>query len=692
MGYGSEHVTGHGRTILFVDVGRMDYDVRDVHVMRCGGPDTPSLAPSAGIDFSGSSTADADREKSAGAPGSPAAGNAAWFGYGETLCHQLLREAPSCMALSAGPLPFFPGNKLTVGYMSPLTELPHYSLVGGRAAAQMFFLGLDALVLQGKPKGDVEWYLVVEGRAPEIRVRFEPSAELPRGQRAALYWLAEHELGGDQKAGSLFTLGYGAYHWYPSSNIAVEGIFHAGRGGAGNVFARRTHALVLKGLPVAARTFLGRDRNRAFKKLIRHHVSPRLRTYCAWLGRANTGTIGKLPATGADTLEHPTLPTHNATRLTYAAAGLGNSRTLRAARDGHTACHWCRVRCRHYSWVPADYAPDGRDALLDDFEPAYAVCAMLDIQPSDTSEKSLLKLRRLANEKLFLPIEQMGLDVIDVGTALAALFEGVERKLIPAEHVPEFLREGPLFGDITLMSRTLELLGQGGAGFVAVRAMGEGPEGLAKLYPDMKDRVFTCGRTTLGNAGHCNALWTFLMPFSRFFSHNSGRLYEIDEDLPAGCGDEEARAIFARVVERMIQRELIGILSNALSLCTFVFRAFTEDGKGRTLDTDTFREVMTFFDLDADPKAALQTAEAFLAESIRFRLDCGWQPPGVREYPARVLETVSHVIGTSPERCRELFALLIDEWKRGAGTLLKRHGIPVRWRWTGLRKHVAGGV
>jgi hypothetical protein len=29
-----------------------------------------------------------------------------------------------------------------------------------------------------------------------------------------------------------------------------------------------------------------------------------------------------------------------------------------------------------------------------------------------------------------------------------------------------------------------------------------------------------------------DALWTFLMPFSRFFSHYSGQIYKIDEPLP----------------------------------------------------------------------------------------------------------------------------------------------------------------
>ena len=55
--------------------------------------------------------------------------------------------------------------------------------------------------------------------------------------------------------------------------------------------------------------------------------------------------------------------------------------------------------------------------------------------------------------------------------------------------------------------------------YPALRAIGDGPQALAERYPPMHDIVFTSGEGTLGNAGHCNALWTFLMPFSRFFGH-----------------------------------------------------------------------------------------------------------------------------------------------------------------------------
>jgi hypothetical protein len=68
---------------------------------------------------------------------------------GEALCQFLLREDPDALIIARGPMPFLSGNKTTVGYISPLTGLPHYSFVGGRSFAELLNLGVDAIVLLG---------------------------------------------------------------------------------------------------------------------------------------------------------------------------------------------------------------------------------------------------------------------------------------------------------------------------------------------------------------------------------------------------------------------------------------------------------------------------------------------------------------------------------------------------------------
>ena len=119
--------------------------------------------------------------------------------HGEALCQYLLRRDATSLIVARGPMAYLAGNKATVGYLSPLTGVPHYSFVGGRAAAQLFNLGLDALVLL--PGDPHDHALVVTGRAPDLAVRFRDAADLPGGQRSAFYHLVETELGGQAESG-----------------------------------------------------------------------------------------------------------------------------------------------------------------------------------------------------------------------------------------------------------------------------------------------------------------------------------------------------------------------------------------------------------------------------------------------------------------------------------------------------------
>ncbi|MFN2154931.1 MAG: aldehyde ferredoxin oxidoreductase N-terminal domain-containing protein, partial [Anaerolineae bacterium] len=130
--------------------------------------------------------------------------------HGEALCQYLLRRDPASLVIARGPMAFLAGNKATVGYLSPLTGVPHYSFVGGRAAAQLYNLDLDAILLTGTASAGI--YVVLSGRAPSLQVDYHSSDGLPSGQRAAFYHLVEAELGGDAEAGSVLTLGEGALH------------------------------------------------------------------------------------------------------------------------------------------------------------------------------------------------------------------------------------------------------------------------------------------------------------------------------------------------------------------------------------------------------------------------------------------------------------------------------------------------
>lgn len=611
---------------------------------------------------------------------------------GETLCQYLLRRDPGALIIACGPLPFLSGNKATVGYVSPLTGVPHYSFVGGRAAAQLFNLGLDALCFQsGSERGlaGLMNYIVVGGRAPDLTIKFKPSDNVPSGQRSAFYWLLEQELGGDTHAGSVFTVGDASRLGYRSANLAADGIYHAGRGGAGAVFARFAQALVLRGEPIESSEFFagvsppplslnwggGGD---AFARNPNGVIAPLLDKHCARLSSKTGGTIAKMFATGAAPSGRNTLPAQNAQRLGYRLADLGGPRILKATRHGQTGCHWCQVDCRHYHWVPADYAPGGQDILLDDFEPTYAVFAMLGLTSVEDTFQARLDLLDDVDQRLILPIEQMGCDIIDVGLGLAALFEGIERGIIPGGDVPGVVVEGD---HLTAAAQAVAMLRSGQATkYPALRAVGDGPQALAELYPPMQKVVFTGGRGTLGNAGHCNALWTFLMPFSRFFGHYVGQYYKVDEELPPSGSDQETyRACFERVVSRLLKREFFWLLANALSQCAFTFVIFSQDGKGERLSDDGLLvRLLRNYGIRTTRADLNWFSQAFWAQSIDLKCQFGWRPPSAADLPRRVYEALSLSLDRSPEELQSLMDLLINEWKRQAGKVLARFGYDVQ--------------
>jgi aldehyde:ferredoxin oxidoreductase len=363
-------------------------------------------------------------------------------------------------------------------------------------------------------------------------------------------------------------------------------------------------------------------------------------------------------------------------------ADAGDERTLKATREGQTGCHWCQVHCRHYHSLPADYALAGYDLFLDDFEPAYAIHAMLGLVPAEDSFEARLDLIADVDERLMQPVEQMGLDVIDAGLGLSALFEGIGRGIIPDNDVPDFVVRAKGLGNLETPAQVVALLGTPQAAkYPALRAVGDGPQALAKLYPEMQDLVFTCGKGSLGNPGHCNALWTFLMPFSRFFSHYSGQIYKIEGELPASGSDQETVQAFSRrIVERMLQRELFWLLCNAFSLCAFTFIVFSQDGKGEALrQDDLLVRVLRHYGIHLTSKDLIAFSQAFWAQSIDLKCQHGWRPQSAADFPRRVYEALSATLDRPPEELEVLMEQLIAEWKRQSGELLTRFGYTVCW-------------
>jgi aldehyde:ferredoxin oxidoreductase len=296
----------------------------------------------------------------------------------------------------------------------------------------------------------------------------------------------------------------------------------------------------------------------------------------------------------------------------------------------------------------------------------------------DEAFQARLDLLNEVNRRMILPIEQLGCDVIDMGLGLSALFEGIERGIIPAGDAPDALSNGGLEAAV----QGVAMLRSGEAAeYAALQAVGNGPQALAKLYPAMQDVVFTGGKGTLGNAGHCNALWTFLMPFSRFFGHYVGQFYKVDEELPPpGSGQEVYGACFQRVVERLLRREFFWLLSNALSMCAFTFVIFSQDGRGEQLSDDgLLTHLLRCYGIHTTRADLEWFAQAFWAQSMDLKVQFGWRPPSAADFPHRVYQALSLALERTPEELESLMQMLIEAWKHQAGGVMRRSGYAVKW-------------
>jgi aldehyde:ferredoxin oxidoreductase len=377
-----------------------------------------------------------------------------------------------------------------------------------------------------------------------------------------------------------------------------------------------------------------------------------------------------------------TLPSFNAQQLGYSQADLGSPVILKALRKGKTACAWCKVACRHFHYIEAEYAPTGKDLFLDDFEPAYAIYAMLGLTPDENSLAGKLGLFAEINSGVIKPIEEMGLDIINMGIAIAALCEGIEKKIIPQKDIPESLRSKKLLGNKDAVIEMITLLMDKDTDtFPALLAAASHPEALVELYPDMRDIVFTCGKNSLGNPGHCNTLWTFLMPFSRYFGHYVGQIYKIDEELPhRGAKDIEYIECFHRVINKMLQREYYWLMGNALSQCSFTFIIFSEDARGEKLRKDSLLpRLLSHYGIKTTNHDLEWFSQAFWCQSMNFKYNMGWRPPTNEDFPFRVYEALSIALDRGPGEIKRLMGILIGIWKEKARSVLARFGYTIPW-------------
>ena len=186
------------------------------------------------------------------------------------------------IVISSGPcggITQYPGSgKSLVVTISPLTDIPIDSNVGGHFGPLLKFSGWDALEIQGKAEKDV--IVVIDGQ--NGRVTIEEADDVPVDSHLVGHWLIEEmaEKEEDRYFMSVVAAGSGAEHtrigclnfsFYDRRRKAPR-FKQAGRGGIGTVFRdKRIKALVVKSPPVRGDSNRPADPDRIARAGLRLH-------------------------------------------------------------------------------------------------------------------------------------------------------------------------------------------------------------------------------------------------------------------------------------------------------------------------------------------------------------------------------------------------------------------------------------
>ncbi|MFO7886114.1 MAG: aldehyde ferredoxin oxidoreductase C-terminal domain-containing protein, partial [Desulfobacteraceae bacterium] len=341
-------------------------------------------------------------------------------------------DPENAICISSGPLggtPGYPGaGKSIVTTISPLTNAPMDSNVGGYFGPYKKFSGFDVVEITGKaPK---ETIVLIDGIENKIRI-FE-AANLPEDAYALSDTLTGHFGDGKPNNISVVCTGPAARHtlmgclnfsWYDAGRKRVR-YKQAGRGGIGTVFAdKRVKAVVARWGSVSLASNQPADKE-ALKKVIKNHTKSITSLDPKQNRMAVVGTTHIVPIMNA----HDCLPVNN---FQFGSHPQGNNigeETFEHIFDkGFDGC-WkgCSVACAHgvKDFVPFTGPYQGKRVFVDG--PEYETIA--------GCGSSLGIFDAFTIVEINFYCDAYGLDTISVGTSIAFVMECFEKGLITIEH------------------------------------------------------------------------------------------------------------------------------------------------------------------------------------------------------------------------------------------------------------------
>ena len=450
----------------------------------------------------------------------------------------------NAIVFAAGPFASTPvpaANKHALATISPLTGLLNEGLSSSHFSAVLRRCGLAAIVLTGAAE---TWTTVaIDGE----RVRFEDATQLA-GLSARETTKAIRDAYGDRSV-RVCAIGAAGERGVRFAAVENDGR-QAGRGGTGAVFgAKRLKAVALRGRGDVA--IADPAATAAIAKTLRERaLGPKTTKYRVLGTGANMRVLQRMGQ----------LPTRNFTAAAFEGVEKVTPERAREAKDAYVelraGCAGCPVQCEHL-YVRKDR--DKRRAAASEYESVWAFGPNCGVDDLDAVLDAIGRC------------DELGLDTISTGSAIAFAMECAQRGLLARDAFGPELR----FGNAAVLLPAIEAI-------AARRGLGD------LLAEGVRVAAGRIGRGAERFAMHCKGLElpgyeprslpTYalgLATCTRGACHNRAATYDKDLRDPSSDPDDARRARDA------IEAEDRAVAWDSLVLCKFVrdcFEDFDEEG------------------------------------------------------------------------------------------------------------------
>lgn len=501
---------------------------------------------------------------------------------------------------AVGPLnALFPiGSKTVAMFKSPHTGNLGESHAGGRSAIAIRMAGYGAIVIKGKSERPC--YIAIHSD----KVFFRDATTLwglPEGVSAGRL-IREKESGAGLR--TIMRIGPAGEQLVSFACVTLETYRHFGRLGLGAVFgSKNLKAVLISGKRDLAVTDFKGYKN-LYSELMKQLIeSEKMKKY------HELGT----PANVMPLVFSKGLPIKNlSTNELEAAENISGEAFAQKHLGRRVACAHCPVACIHLAALRKAYEEEPyfyRTVYLSyDYELIYSLGSMIGINDAE----DVLKLIEV--------VEDMGLDAISTGVALAWITEAFEKGLINEKDTEELI---PNWGNVDVYQEIVKKIVYGQTEFY--QALRKGVDYASSIYGG-KEFALTYGKNEMpgyhtGPGAHLGYL------FGARHSHLDSAGYAVDKEAMTKPFSS------SEIADKLITEECWRQILSSLVICFFGREVYTMDVVVKCLN-------LLGYGLNEDD--ILKIGKEIYASKYRFKIKSGFDMENIR-LPQRIFETPTSV-------------------------------------------------